>query len=47
MVEKRKTEAMAAKCQKTRKRISLFNEEEKNYKSNTKDEKNLDQDEND
>lgn len=31
MVERRKTEAMAAKCCRDRRRISLFNREKKNY----------------
>lgn len=37
MVEKQKTEATAAKRQKTRGGISLFNEEEKDYESVTGD----------
>ena len=38
MVERRKTEAMAARCQKTREGIRLSSEEEENYESNTGDE---------
>lgn len=37
-MERRKIEAMAAKCQKTRKRISLSNKEKESYESDTKDE---------
>ena len=43
MIERRKTEAMAAKRQKARRGISLSSEEKENYKSNTKDETNPDQ----
>ncbi len=38
MVERRKTEAMATKCRRTRGGISLSNEEEENYESDTGDE---------
>ena len=38
MVEKRKTETMAAKNRRTRREFSLFSEEKKNYNSNTEDE---------
>ncbi len=38
-----KTEAMLAKRQRARGRISLSSEEEKNYKSDTRDETDLDQ----
>ena len=43
IVERRKTKAMAAKCQRTRERISLSSEEKKNYESDTGDETNPDQ----
>ena len=38
MVKRGKTKAIIVKCQKTRRRISLSNEEKENYESNTKDE---------
>ncbi len=43
IVEKRKTEAMAAKCQRARGGISSSSEEEENYESDTGDETDLDQ----
>ena len=43
IIERGKTETMAAKRQRARGRISLSNEEEENYKSNTGDETNSDQ----
>lgn len=42
-MEKRKIKAMAAKHQRAKKRISLSNKEERNYKSDTGDKTNLDQ----
>ena len=42
MIEKRKIEAMATKCQKVRGRISLSNKKKKNYENDTKDETDLD-----
>ena len=47
MVKKRKTKAMAARCQKARSGISLSNEEEENYENNIRDEIDLDQASND
>lgn len=43
MVERRKTEAIAAKRWKARRRISSSNEEEENYESDTGDEMDPDQ----
>ena len=43
MMKKRKTETMAARRQRARGGISLSNEEEKNYKSDTENETNPDQ----
>lgn len=43
MIEKQKTKAMATKWKRARGGISLSNEEEGNYKSDTKDETNPDQ----
>ena len=43
IVERRKIKGMATSRQKTRGRISLFNEEKENYKSDTKDETNSNQ----
>ncbi len=43
IVEKRKTEAMAAKCRRARGGISSSNEEEENYESDTGDETDTDQ----
>ena len=43
MVEKRKTKAMATRCQWARREISLSREEEENYESDTGDETDLDQ----
>ena len=37
IMEKQKTEAMTAKCRRARGGISLSNEEEKNYESDTRD----------
>lgn len=37
MVEKQKTEAIAAKRHKDRKRINLFNRKEENYEGDNKD----------
>ena len=42
-MKRQKTEAMAAKCQKARRGISLSSEREENYKSDTKDETDPDQ----
>ncbi len=42
MVERRKTEVIAAKCQRAKERISLSNEEEEIYESDTGDETDLD-----
>ncbi len=47
MVERRKTEAIAAKRQRARGGISLSSEEEENYESDTEDETDLDQANND
>ncbi len=47
MVERRKIEAMVAKYQKSKERISLSSKEEKNYESNTRDKTDQDQDNND
>ncbi len=38
MIERRKTEAMAARGQRARRGISLSNKEEEKYESNTRDE---------
>ena len=38
IVERRRTKTMAAKCQRAKERISLSSEEEKDYKSDSKDE---------
>ena len=43
MIERRKIKAKVARRQKARREISLFNEEEENYKSNTGDETDPDQ----
>ena len=43
MVESRKIEAIAAKCQKARGRISLSSKKEESYKSEIGDETDLDQ----
>ncbi len=43
MVERRKTEAMAAKHQRARGGISSSSEEEENYESDIEDETDLDQ----
>ncbi len=43
MVKRRKTEAMAAKCQRARGGTSSSSEEEENYESDTGDETDLDQ----
>ena len=43
MVQKRKTEAMAAKCQRAKGGMSLSNKEEENYERDTKDKTNSDQ----
>ena len=42
-MEKRKTEAMAAKCRRARGTISLSSKEKENYKSDTEDEMDPDQ----
>ena len=42
MVERRKIEAIAARCQKARGEISLSSEEKENYKSETEDKTDLD-----
>lgn len=42
MIKRRKTEAMAIKCQRTRGGISLSNEEKENYESDIKDKINPD-----
>ncbi len=47
MVERWKIEAIIAKRQRVRERISLSSEEEENYESDTKDETNLGQANND
>ncbi len=47
MVEKRKTEAMAAKRRRARGGISSSSKEEDNYENNTRDEIDLDQADND
>ncbi len=43
MVERRKTKAMAAKCQRARRGISLFSEEEEIYESDTENKTDPDQ----
>lgn len=43
LVEKWRTRAMAAKCQRAKKGVSLSNEEEGNYESDTRDETDPDQ----
>ena len=43
IVERRKTETMAARCQRARRRISLSSEEEKNYENDTGDKTDLNQ----
>lgn len=47
MVEKWKTKVMCAKRQRARGEIRLFSEDKKNYKSDTRDETNLNQSGND
>lgn len=42
IVERRKTEAMAAKCQRTKRGISLSSKEKEDYESNTGDKMDLD-----
>ena len=44
MVERQKTEAMAVRCQRARRGISLFSEEEENYKKDIKDKMDPNQD---
>ena len=41
MIERQKTEAMAAKCQRAKKGICLFSKKEENYENNTEDEMDL------
>ena len=43
IVKKRKTKAISTRCQRTKKRISMSNEEEENYESDTGDKTDLDQ----
>ena len=43
MIERQKTETIVTKCYKDRKRISLSSRDERNYKSNTRDNTNPDQ----
>ena len=43
MVKRRKTKAMAARCQRARREISLSREKEENYESDTGDETDPDQ----
>ena len=43
MMERRKIEAMSARRQRARRRISFFSKEERSYKSDTGDETDLDQ----
>ena len=43
IVERQKTEIMAARCQRARRGICLSSEEEENYKSDTRDETDPDQ----
>ena len=47
MVERWKTEAMAMRCQRARKGISLFIEEEENHENNIEDKTDPDQASND
>lgn len=42
MIERQKTKAMVAKCQKTRRGISLSNKKKRNYKTNIEDKRDLD-----
>lgn len=43
MVERLKTEAIAAKRHRNQRRISLFNKKEENYENDIRDDTNLDQ----
>lgn len=42
MVKRQKTKTMAVRHQKTRREISLFNEEKENYENNIEDKMDLD-----
>lgn len=42
IMKKQKTKAMATKCKKARRVMSLSSEKKENYKNNTKDETNID-----
>lgn len=43
MIERRKTKVIAAKRWRARRGVSLFNKEERNYESDTRDKTDLDQ----
>ena len=42
-MKRQKTKAIAARCQRAKRRINLSNEKEENYESDTRDETDLDQ----
>ena len=47
MMERQKTKAMVAKCQKAKRRISSFSKNEENYENNTENKTDSNQTDND